>query len=87
MRRYVACFGQELHKTANRRRYAGTHYVDGMMLVVKTAEVWFGLYLTWKIVDKYKNVFLDRNRIISLFVETKKHNGRQNPRWLSETIR
>ena len=39
MRRYVTCFRQELHKTANRRRSAGTHYVDGMMLLVKTAEV------------------------------------------------
>ena len=39
MRRYVACCGQELHKTANRRRCAGTPYVDGMMLLAKTAEV------------------------------------------------
>ena len=39
MRRYVACFGQELHKTANRRRCAGTHYVDGTVLLVKAAEV------------------------------------------------
>ena len=39
MRRYVACSGQELDRTANRRRCAGTHYVDGMMLLGKTAEV------------------------------------------------
>ena len=39
MRRYVVCFRQELQKTANRRRCAGTHYVDGMMLLVKKAKV------------------------------------------------
>ena len=32
-------FWAELHKAANRRRGAGTHYVDGMMLLVKAAEV------------------------------------------------
>ena len=26
-------FRAELHKTANRKRFAGTHYVDGMMLL------------------------------------------------------
>ena len=39
MCRYVACFRQELHKTANRRRCTGTHYVDGMVLLVKAAKV------------------------------------------------
>ena len=41
----------ELHKLLimlyNCRRCAGTHYVDGMMLLVKTAEVAGGIKLVW----------------------------------------
>ena len=29
----------ESHKTANRRHCTGTHYMDGMILLVKSAEV------------------------------------------------
>ena len=29
----------ELHKTAHRRHCTGTHYMDGMMLLVKSAEL------------------------------------------------
>ena len=38
MHQYVAC-PEQLHRTANHRRCAGTHYVDGMMLLVRTAEM------------------------------------------------
>ena len=36
---YIQYNEQELHKTANRRRCAGTHYVDSLMLLVKKTEV------------------------------------------------
>ena len=37
MCRYEACFGQELHKIANRRHCTGMHYVEGMVLLVGSA--------------------------------------------------
>ena len=41
MRRYVACFGVELRKAANRRLCAGMHYVDGMMLLCDSNSLVF----------------------------------------------
>ena len=52
----TTCIGQELHETANRRRCTGTHYVDAMMLLVKTAEV---AGLDRAIVGLEKKVVLD----------------------------
>ena len=39
MRRCVACYGQNCTKLLIVGAAAGTHYVDGMMLLVKAAEV------------------------------------------------
>ena len=63
MCQYVACFGQVLHKTANRRRCAGMHYVDGMMLLVKTAEV-AGVIV-------YNGVGLEKKVVLEMFSKSR----------------
>ena len=52
MRQYLACFGQELHETTDRRHCAGMRYVDSMSCGCRKAEEMINfISLIWKVTE------------------------------------